>query len=49
MIRMLAVVVAVAAGIRLTLDLLAPVWPYLAVAVVGLLMLRALVWWRGRW
>lgn len=49
MIRMLVVVVAVAAGIRLTFELLEPVWPYLLAVLFGIAVVRIVSWWRNRW
>ena len=46
---MLAVIVMVAAGIRLVFELLEPVVPYLAVGLVGFTGLRLVSWYRGRW
>ncbi|HEV2642456.1 MAG TPA: hypothetical protein VGT98_07105 [Candidatus Elarobacter sp.] len=48
-IRVLAVIVLVAAGIRLTFELLTPVWPYLLVMLIGFAGFRIVSWWRGRW
>ena len=48
-IRVLAVVVAIAASVRLIFELLEPVWPFLLVALIALGLLRAMRWWRGRW
>jgi hypothetical protein len=49
LIRMLAVVVMIAAGIRLVFILLAPVWPYLLAALVVFLAVRFVAWYQGRW
>jgi hypothetical protein len=49
LLRVLAVIVLIAAGIRLTFELLEPVWPYLLGVLFGLAVARALSWWRGRW
>ena len=46
---MLAVIVAVAAGIRLVFELLAPVWPYLLAGLIAFAIVRLVVWHRGRW
>jgi hypothetical protein len=46
---MLAVIVLVAAGIRLIFWLIAPVAPYLLAAVIVSTVLRLLRWYRGRW
>jgi hypothetical protein len=48
-IRMLAVLIAVVAGIRLIYELLAPVLPYLAVGVVLFAVWRVVHWYRRRW
>lgn len=42
-------VVAVAAGIRLVFELLAPVWPYLLAALIVFTIFRLVRWYRGRW
>ncbi len=47
--RMLAVVVMVAAGIRLVYELLAPVAPYLLAALILFAVVRLVGWYRGRW
>jgi hypothetical protein len=49
LIRMLAVLVAVAAGIRLVFELLEPVWPYLLVGLIVFAVVRLASWYRGRW
>jgi len=49
LIRMLAVVVMIAAGIRLVFWLLAPVWPYLLVALLVFAAVRLVGWYQGRW
>lgn len=49
MVRLLLVIVLVAAGIRLTFELLEPVWPYLLAVLVGFLVGRIVGWWRNRW
>lgn len=49
LMRVLAVIVLIAAGIRLTFELLEPVWPYLLAALVLLAVIRLSWWWRGRW
>lgn len=46
---MLAVIVLVAAGIRLTFELLEPVWPYLLAVLVVFAVVRFVRWYRGRW
>lgn len=48
-IRVLVVIVMVAAGIRLIFELLAPVVPYLLAALVVFTILRLTNWYRGRW
>ena len=48
-VRMLAVLVAIAAGIRLIFWLLAPVWPYLMAALIAFAVIRLVSWYRGRW
>ena len=42
-------IVAVAVAIRLTVELLRPVLPALAVATVVFAAVRVVGWWRGRW
>jgi uncharacterized membrane protein YdbT with pleckstrin-like domain len=49
LLRVLAVIVLIAAGIRLTFELLDPVWPYLLAVLIGLAVIKASSWWRGRW
>jgi hypothetical protein len=49
LIRMLAVVVMIAAGIRLVFVLLAPVWPYLLAVLIAFAVFRLVSWYRGRW
>jgi hypothetical protein len=46
---MLAVIVMVAAGIRLIYWLLAPVAPYLLAALIVFTVFRLVSWYRGRW
>jgi hypothetical protein len=46
---MLAVIVLVAAGIRLVYELLAPVAPYLLAALIVFTVVRLVSWYRGRW
>jgi hypothetical protein len=46
---MLAVIVMVAAGIRLVYELLEPVAPYLLVALIVFSVVRLVSWYRGRW
>jgi hypothetical protein len=45
----LAVIVAIAAGIRLIFELLAPVMPYLLVGLIVFTVFRLVSWYRGRW
>jgi hypothetical protein len=47
-LRVLAVIVLVAAGIRLTVELLEPVWPYLLAGLIVFAVVTACKWWRGR-
>jgi hypothetical protein len=46
---MLAVMLAVAVGIRLIFELLAPVWPYLLAALIVFTVVRIVSWYRERW
>ncbi len=46
---MLAVVVLIAASIRIVFWLLAPVWPYLVAALLAGVLIRLLWWYRERW
>jgi len=46
---MLAVIVLVAAGIRLVFWLLAPVWPYILTALIVFAAVRVVAWYRQRW
>ncbi len=46
---MLAVIVLVAAGIRLVYELLAPVVLYLLAALIVFAVVRFVSWYRGRW
>lgn len=48
-VRMLAVIVLVAAGIRLVFELLAPVAPYLLAVLIVFAVVRLVSWYRGRW
>jgi hypothetical protein len=48
-IRVLAVIVAAAAGIRFAIWLLWPVFPYIAAALIVFALLRVTRWYRGRW
>jgi len=45
----LAVVILVAAGIRLVFELLEPVWPLLAAVLVVFALFQAVRWCRDRW
>jgi len=47
--RVLAVIVSVAAGIRLAIALLEPVWPFLLAALLVFGVIRLAGWYRGRW
>jgi hypothetical protein len=46
---MLAVVVAVAVGIRLIFELLEPVMPYLLAGLIVFTVFRLVRWYRERW
>ncbi len=46
---MLAVLVAIAAGIRLIHWLLLPVWPYVVAVLIAFAVMRLASWYRGRW
>lgn len=46
---MVAVIVLVAAGIRLIYWLLVPVAPYLVAALIVFAVVRLVGWYRGRW
>lgn len=46
---MLAVVIMIAAGIRLVFWLLCPVWPYLLAVLIVFAVLRLIAWHRSRW
>jgi len=46
---MLVVMAAIAVGIRLIFELLAPVWPYLFAGLMLFAILRIISWYRGRW
>ena len=48
-VRMLAVIVLVAAGIRLIYELLEPVAVWLLVALIVFAIVRVVGWYRGRW
>jgi len=48
-IRFLAWMVAVAVAIRLTLELICPVLPYLAGAIALVGIARLITWYRRRW
>jgi predicted PurR-regulated permease PerM len=49
LIRMLAVIVMFAAGIRLIFELLEPVWPYLLAGLIAFAVFRVVKWHRERW
>ena len=46
---MLAVIIMIAAGIRLIFELLEPVGPYLLAAAVMFVVVRVLAWHCSRW
>jgi hypothetical protein len=46
---MLAVIIAIAAGIRLIFWLLEPVAPYLLAALIAFTIFRVISWYRNRW
>ena len=48
-IRVLAVIVAVAVGIRLIFELVEPVVPYLLAGLIAFAVFRLVSWYRGRW
>jgi hypothetical protein len=48
-IRMLAVIVAVVAGIRLIFELIQPVALWLLAALIVFTVIRLASWYRGRW
>lgn len=48
-VRMLTVIVVVAAGIRVIYELLLPVAPYLLACLVVFTVIRVARWYRGRW
>ena len=48
-VRVLAVIVAIAVGIRIVFWLLEPVWPYLVAVLVIWAAWQIWVWWRSRW
>jgi hypothetical protein len=48
-LRVLAFIVVVAVGIRLTFELLEPVWPYLLVTLLLLVCAWVASWYRRRW
>ena len=48
-IHFLAGIVATAVAIRLVIELLMPVLPWLIVATVVFAGVRVFGWWRGRW
>lgn len=47
--QMLAVMIAVAAGIRLIYWLLTPVMPYLIAGLILFTVFKLVSWYRGRW
>jgi hypothetical protein len=47
-IRMLAVVVAIAVSTRLVFELLVPISLYLIAGLVGFVLCRVMSWYRGR-
>lgn len=50
LLRVLAVIVLTAAGIRITFELLEPGLPYLFAALFAAAVMRAIAWWRrDRW
>lgn len=49
LLRVLAVIVLVAAGIRLVFWLLAPVWPYLLATLLFGVLVWIVWWYRERW
>ena len=49
LVRVMAAILAVAVGIRLVYELLAPVAPYLFAALVLFMLARLVRWYRGRW
>jgi hypothetical protein len=46
---MLAVMILVAAGIRLIFILLVPVAPYLLAGLIAFTVFKLVSWYRGRW
>ncbi|HZQ64974.1 MAG TPA: hypothetical protein VFA66_07095 [Gaiellaceae bacterium] len=46
---MLVVIIAIAAGIRLTYELLKPVAPYLLAGLIVFAVIRIVSWYRNRW
>jgi len=48
-LRFLAGIVATVVAIRLVVELLRPVLPWLVAATVVFGVVRAVGWWRGRW
>ena len=46
---MLAVLIAIAVGVRIIYELLEPVWPFLLGAIVVFTLVRLTSWYRGRW
>jgi hypothetical protein len=49
LIRVLAVMIMIAAGIRLIFELLEPVWPFLLVALIALAGFQVWRWYARRW
>jgi hypothetical protein len=49
LIRMLAVLIAIAVGVRIIYELLEPVWPFLLGTIVIFTLVRLTSWYRGRW
>jgi hypothetical protein len=47
--RLIVLLVVIAAGIPLILCLIALLFPYLLALAVGVLILRLVSWYRGRW
>jgi len=49
LVRMLVVIIAIAAGIRLTYELLKPAMPYLLAGLIVFAVIRIVSWYRNRW
>jgi hypothetical protein len=49
LIRLLVLIVLVAAGVRLIFELLTPIFPYLVAALIVFTIVRLSQWHRGRW